>query len=285
MSQNQRHKPLSFIESLLHDDMLISLYVCICICSMSIRLEVSTNITAASLIRIILQIYRKENSAHLDPIMLDTAGHYQLYICGEDGRVDTDFPGLDEHCILGTTASVFFALQHKHHSHHSSNHISSAPPLPRYPPKKRPSISSASVASHIYSQSFVEDEEHEPHIDNGHHLHHHHQPAAFSIESVGDERLMNDRPWWSRIFLCCSLGEESKAARDTHTDTQTVSVAAVDADHREASHRRSSSAGPAHSWSSHRLSVSVANLLHRLKSNSSAAQPVDEVADRRKNSE
>ena len=79
---------------------------------MCMWLEVGAASSAEMICRIVLDVYRKENSGNLDARMLDSVRCYQLFIAEEDGSVDEDFPGLDPSAVIGSTGSTHFTLQH-----------------------------------------------------------------------------------------------------------------------------------------------------------------------------
>ena len=178
-------------------------------------LEVGAASTAEMICRIVLDVYRKENSASLDARMLDGVRSYQLFICEEDGSVDEDFPGLGPQAVIGSTGSTHFTL---HHVGEPTGRRASRPhgsPTPSFNP--RPSISdSLSLSDERATSANASGAEggvsalavgrqavggvERPTLGPA-------APAASAFEVESGEALMK-RPWYSKL-LCCGSDEES----------------------------------------------------------------------------
>lgn len=182
---------------------------------MCMWLEVGAGSAAEMICRIVLEVYRKENSNCLDARMLDSVRCYQLFIAEEDGSVDDDFPGLDASAVIGSTGSTHFAL------HHVGEPVGGRSSRPRGSPtlsfNPRPSIShslslsdermasgnvsrggsaegSMSTAASVRQIVVVQEQ---TSVSSG--------MSAFETES--GEALVK-RPWWSKLVGCCGFDEE-----------------------------------------------------------------------------
>ena len=172
-----------------------------------IQLEVRSTLTSEALIKVVLDIYRRENATNLHPAMLDSVRHYRLFIAEESGRVDEDFPGLDPRAVIGTTAATHFALQH----------LEGEAGAPRRSPTPsgyhRGSISqSLSEVSGVGGESRRPEEDEKAtegggsdgRVDGRGSL------TPFNVESnsqQSQEALVRVPPWWASL-LCCGRAEE-----------------------------------------------------------------------------
>ena len=174
-----------------------------------IQMEVRSSISSEAVIRVVLDIYRREHATRLHPVMLDGVRHYQLFIAEEGGRADEDFPGLDPHAVLGTTGALHFALQHL------EGGLARGSPTPSGPP--RGSVSFSGSGSEERKEGGDEGGEggRGKGGDGGEHgvsrMEGQRSPQAFNLESSqSQERLMQPTPWYARV-LCCgrgAMGEE-----------------------------------------------------------------------------
>jgi len=180
---------------------------------MCMWLEVGAASAAETICRIVLDVYRKENSNALDARMLDSVRCYQLFIAEEDGSVDDEFPGLGATAVIGSTGSTHFRL------HHVGEPVGMRLGRPRGSPtlsfNPRPSIShslslsdervtsanlsqagSAEGSRTAASVRHVAAVQEQTSVGGG--------MSGFETES--GEALVK-RPWYSKL-VCCGLDEE-----------------------------------------------------------------------------
>ena len=181
-----------------------------------IQLEVRASTTSEGLIRLVLAIYRREYSTNLHPLMLDSVRLYQLFIAEEGGRADEDFPGLDPHAVVGTTAASHFALKHlESGSRPRRSPTLSGDPRRTVSGNSGTSVSDITVSGVRERGGGKEGEEGVREVEgrtfNGA-MEGRRVTAPFNLESSGSQDSLVRVSHWYSALLCCARVEEDGGA-------------------------------------------------------------------------